>query len=345
MNGFKINKIIGFGFFLFLFLMVVPILFQNEKYLINIITTASILSIVSLGVWVTFTIGRVNIGQAAFTALGAYTTAILSTKLGISFWLCLPLSGLVAAVAGLIIGLPILRLKGFYFAMVTLSITEAFRLLYLNLESITGGGNGIMGIPRPGVLTLGNLTIIPAIGRNRIGFFYLVAIVLVIVILTLWRLYKSRIGWLFKAIRQSEDLALSSGVNIVKYRVIAYTLGCFLGGIGGSLFAVFYQNIFPNSFQVNDSIYFMLYCFVGGLNVLAGPVFGAFFLTAAFESLRFIQKFQEAIYACIMILVMLYLPNGVLSIRLENLRRSIGSLFQRKPVVETILPAAEENDK
>lgn len=121
------------------FLMVVPILFQNEKYLINIITTASILSIVSLGVWVTFTIGRVNIGQAAFTALGAYTTAILSTKLGISFWLCLPLSGLVAAVAGLIIGLPILRLKGFYFAMVTLSITEAFRLLYLNLESITGG--------------------------------------------------------------------------------------------------------------------------------------------------------------------------------------------------------------
>ena len=345
MNGFKINKTFWFGVFLFIYLVAVPFLFRNDRYIINIMTTASILSTVSLGVWVTFTIGRINIGQAAFAALGAYTTAILTTKLGFSFWVSLPISGIVAAAVGLVIGLPILRLKGFYFAMVTLSITEAFRLLYLNLESITGGGNGIMGIPRPGALTIGSLTIIPAIGRNKMGFFYLVAIVLVIVILALWRLYKSRIGWLFKAIRQGEDLALSSGVNVVKYRVVAYTIGCFLGGVGGSLFAVFYQNIFPNSFQVNDSIYFMLYCFIGGLNFLAGPVFGAFFLTGAFEVLRFIQKFQEAIYAGLMIVTMLYLPNGILSIRLQNLRRSIGFLFQKKPAVDTISNATGEPDK
>src|SRR2546421_9604031 len=125
-----------------LYLVVVPLVFRESRYLLGVLTTASALSLISLGVWLTFAIGRINIGQAAFALVGGYTTAILSVKLGVSFWLCLPASGLVAALVGAVIGWPILRLKGVYFAMITLTLTEAARLAALN------GGGSTPGAPR-----------------------------------------------------------------------------------------------------------------------------------------------------------------------------------------------------
>src|SRR3989442_13710157 len=122
-----------------LYLVVVPFVFRESRYLLGVLTTASVLSLISLGVWLTFAIGRINIGQAAFALVGGYTTAILSVKLGVSFWLCLPASGLAAALVGAVIGWPILRLKGVYFAMITLTLTEAARLAALNGGSITHG--------------------------------------------------------------------------------------------------------------------------------------------------------------------------------------------------------------
>ncbi|RKX78779.1 MAG: branched-chain amino acid ABC transporter permease [Spirochaetes bacterium] len=316
MNQKNYARIVLVATLLFIYLIVLPIIFRNQRYLLNIVITASLLSCASLGVWITFSIGRINIGQGAFAGIGGYTTAILIMKAGFSFWQSFLLAGLLAALIGFLFGLVILRLKGVYFAMLTLSLTETFRLIFLNAEGLTNGGNGIMGIPRPGALSIAGITIIPNFGRSNIFFYYLSATILIIVFLAVWRLYKSRIGWIFKAIRISEDLTRSCGINIVKYRIMAYSICCFLGGIAGSLFTVFYQNIFPASFQVNDSVYFMLYCFLGGLDYLAGPILGAFVLTGAFEVLRFIQKYQEGIYACIMIALMLWLPNGLMSLNL-----------------------------
>lgn len=305
---------------IFIYLIAIPILFfHNSNYILGVIISSSILAIISIGVWLTFTIGRINIGQAAFVGIGGYTTAILLTKCGISFWICLPLSGIVAAFLSLLVGLLILRLKGTYFAMITLILTQTTNLIFLNTSFLTRGAKGIMNIKSPGALNIGKFTIIKAFGGgNYIAYYYLVAIILIFFIILIWRLDNCNIGLVLRSLRQSEALASSIGIDIVKYRILAYAICGFMGGIGGSLFIVYIHNIFPGTFKVTDSIYYMLYCFLGGLEYFLGPIFGAFFLTISFELLRGIQKYQELIYAIIMIVVMLWFPNGLLSLRFHK---------------------------
>lgn len=298
------------------YLAVIPLLFRDSPYILGVITTAAVLSLISLGVWVTFAIGRINISQGAYALIGGYTTAILSTRYGLSFWLCLPLSGLAAAAVGALIGWPILRLKGVYFAMLTLSMTEATRLAFLNGGSVTQGAAGILNIPRPPALSVAGVTLIPAFGGAApLGFYYLAALLLMAGLLAVWRLSTCRLGWVFRSLRQHEELAASIGINLARYRVMAYGICSFLGGIGGAFFAVYHQNIYPGSYSVTDSMYFMLYCFVGGLDYVAGPVLGAFLLVISFELLHSLQRYQALIYAVLMISCMLWLPNGLLSLR------------------------------
>ncbi len=304
----------GLGLVYFVF---IPFFYAGSKYFLNILITCSVLSLISMGVWITFSLGLVNIGQAAFCTIGAYTTAILSVKYGLSFWLCLPLSGLAAAGVGMLIGIPILRLRGVYFAMITLSFGEAVRLLFMNGGSFTGGPDGIWGIPRPQGVSLGGWTVIPAFtAADYLSFHYLAALLLLASLVIVWRLDRCRLGWIFRAIRQSDSLSASVGIPIAKYRVIAFGASCFLGGIGGSFFAAYMTNIYPNSYTIGDSINFMLYCFLGGLQYLLGPVLGSFVLTGSFEALRAFmkQEYQALFYALVIIFTILWLPNGLLSL-------------------------------
>lgn len=306
------------------YLVVLPALFRHSPYLLGVITTASILSVISLGVWLTFAIGRINIGQGAFALIGGYAAAILMTKAGLSFWLALPLAGLVAASIGALIGAAILRLKGVYFAMITLSLTEAVRLAALNGAWLTEGATGIVNIPTPGPISLFGLTLLPAFTElnPHLAFYYLAAALLIAGLAVTYRLAHSRLGAIFRSLQQNEDLATSIGINIAWYRVMAYAVCCFLGGIGGAFFVVSQQSIYPSSFGVPDSIYFILYCFLGGLAYVFGPIVGTFVLFLSFELLHAAAEFQMLIYASIMIGFMLWLPNGLLSLALpERLMR------------------------
>ena len=284
------------------YIVLVPLLLGGRPYWLNVLTNASVLSFASLGVWVTFSIGRVNIAQGAFAMIGGYTTAILSTRYGISWWLCLPISAAVSAVIGAAIGWPILRLRGVYFAMVTLSLTEAVRLAFLNGGDFTQGATGIVNIPRPAGID------------SPVAFFVLAAVLLVIGVAAVWRLGNSRLGWVFRSMRQNEDLASSIGIDVARYRVIAFAFCCAMGGIAGAFFAAFHQNIYPASYSVANSINFMLYCFLGGLDFVLGPIVGAFLLVIAFELLGALQQYQALLYGILMIAVMLFLPNGLLSL-------------------------------
>ncbi len=293
-------------------LVAVPVALGNQPYFLNVLTNASALAFISLGVWVTFSIGRINIAQGAFAMIGGYTTAILSTRYGLSFWLCLPLSALIAAGVGALIGWPILRLRGVYFAMITLSLTEAVRLAFLNGGEFTQGATGIVNIPRPA-------------GIDSPLAFYLFAVVLLLLgLLAVWRLSTSRIGWVFRSLRLNEELASSIGIDIARYRVLAFAFSCGLGGLGGAFFAAFLQNIYPASYSVIDSVNFMLYCFLGGLDFVLGPVVGAFVLVIGFEILHGLQQYQSLMYGVLMIGVILWLPNGILSLRLRT-RAAAGS--------------------
>jgi branched-chain amino acid transport system permease protein len=317
--GTGLLKLAGLVILALIYLVAVPYWFADAGYILGVLINASVLSFISLGVWVTFSIGRINISQGAFALIGGYTTAILSARYGVSFWLCLPLAGLVAAAIGTVIGAAILRLKGVYFAMITLSLTEAVRLAFLNGGDFTQGATGIVNIPRPGALSIFGLTIIPAFsGADPLPFYYLAAALLILGLLAVWRLTTSRLGWVFRSLRQNEDLAASIGINVAKYRVIAFGFSCFVGGVGGAFFAAFLQSIYPATYSVTDSVYFMLYCFLGGLDFIFGPVVGAFLLVIGFELLADVQQYQALIYGVLMISCILWLPNGILSLSLRR---------------------------
>lgn len=316
----RTRNILAVAVFLLVVLIGVPWLIEatGRLDLYYTLTSVALLSIASAGVWVTFYIGRINIGQGAFALMGGYVSAILVVQYGVSFWLTLPLAGLFCAAASVLIGLPILRLRGVYFAMVTLVLTEVARLLALALP-ITNGAKGMVSIPLPGGISIFGLTILPdfATLANPRPAFYLVSVVLMVLCFAgLYRLVHSRIGKLCQSLQQNEELASSIGVNIAYLRVIAYAVSSFLGGLGGAMFVAISQSIYPSSFTVTDSVNFMLNCFLGGLSYVFGPMIGTFVLYFGWDFLFETGEFQLLIFSSVLIALMLFLPNGLLSLRL-----------------------------
>ncbi len=309
------------GVALFVYLVVIPVALVDKPYFLGVLTTASVLSVISAGVWLTFFIGRINIGQGAFALIGGFASAIMITKLGFSFWIAMPLAGVFAAVVAILIGWPLLRLRGVYFAMLSLSLTETARLTMQEFDSITGGAKGIGNIPLPGAIELFGLTLVPdfATINKHLGFYFLGAILLILTFAAMYRIVNSRMGWLFRSLQQNEELAFSIGVHNAKPRVIAFAISSFLGGIGGAFFVAVQQSVYPASFTINDSVYFMLYTFLGGLGYVFGPIVGTFILFLSFEMLQGLNQYQPLIYSIIMIVMMIWLPNGLLSIRIPGL--------------------------
>jgi branched-chain amino acid transport system permease protein len=287
------------------------------------LTSVALLSIASGGVWLTFYIGRINIGQGAYALMGGYVSAILVVKYGVSFWLTLPIAGLFCGAASVLIGLPILRLRGVYFAMVTLVLTEVARLLMLALP-ITNGAKGITNIPLPGAVKIFGLTLIPdfaTLSNVRPAFYYLSVVLMILSFAALYRLVNSRLGKLCRSLQQNEELASSIGVNIAYLRIIAYIISSFLGGIGGAIFGAISQSVYPSSFTIVDSINFMLNCFLGGLGYVFGPILGTFVLYFGWDLLFETGRFQLLIFSTVLIGMILVLPNGLLSLRFNKASR------------------------
>lgn len=311
-------KSIAAAAFLIALLVFVPLLIEatGRSDLYYTLTSVALLSIISAGVWVTFYIGRINIGQGAYALMGGYVSAILVMKYGVSFWLTLPLAGLFCVAASVLIGLPILRLRGVYFAMVTLVLTEVVRLLTLALP-ITNGAKGIVSIPQPGGISLFGIPLMPdfaTLANPRLAFYIVSVLLMALCFGGLYRLKNSRIGQLCQSLQQNEELASSIGVNITYLRVLAYAISSFLGGVGGAMFVAITQSVYPSSFTVADSINFMLNCFLGGLGYVFGPMLGTFVLYFGWDMLFQAGEFQMLIFSTILIALMLLLPNGILSL-------------------------------
>lgn len=305
------------GFLLAVFVLVpVGIAASGRWDLYYTLTSVALLSIGAAGVWLTFYIGRINIGQGAFALIGGYVSAVLITKAGISFWATLPLAGLFCAAVSVLIGLPILRLRGVYFAMVTLVLTEVTRLTALALP-VTNGAKGITSIPLPGELTVFGMTLIPdfaTMQNPKLAFYLLAAALMTISYVVLWRIVNSRLGHLCRSLQQNEELAASIGVNTAWLRVLAYAISSTFGGIAGAVFVAISQSIYPSSFVVTDSVNFMLYCFLGGLGYVFGPMLGTLLLYFGWDLLSAAKEYQLLIYSASMIALMLLVPNGLLSL-------------------------------
>ena len=312
------KQVLSLAAFLLAIFVLVPVLIvaTGRWDLYYTLTSVALLAIGSAGVWLTFYIGRINIGQGAFALMGGYVSAVLMTQAGVSFWASLPLAGLFCAAISVLIGLPILRLRGVYFAMITLVLTEVTRLTALALP-VTNGAKGITSIPLPGALQIFGITIIPdfaTIENPKLAFYFLAVTLMVLSYAALWRIVNSRLGHLCRSLQQNEELAASIGVNTAYLRVLAYAISSFFGGLAGAVFVAISQSIYPSSFAVADSVNFMLYCFVGGLGFVSGPMLGTFLLYFGWDLLSVAKEYQLLVYSSAMIAMMLVLPNGVLSL-------------------------------
>ena len=320
MLGFTSKQLIGVAIFLFMIFIGVPMIIgaTGRWDFYFTLTSVALLAIASAGVWLTFYIGRINIGQGAFALIGAYVSAILVVKAGWSFWISLPAAGLFAAIVAILIGLPILRLRGVYFAMITLVLTQVVTLTALALP-ITNGAKGISNIPLPSGVSLFGIPILPdfaGMENTKMAFYYTACIIMILTYAALYRLVNSRLGHLCRSMQQNEELASSIGVNISYIRIVIFAVSSFFGGLGGAMFGSIAQSVYPSSFQVADSVNFMLNCFLGGLGYVFGPMLGTLVLYFGWDLLFEFGKYQMLIYSTILILIIRFLPNGLLSIRI-----------------------------
>jgi branched-chain amino acid transport system permease protein len=268
--------------------------------------------------------GLLNLGYVAFYAVGAYTYALISTEFGWSFWLCLPLGGLLAALWGIALAFPVLRLRGDYLAIVTLAFGEIIRIVLLNWQSLTGGPNGINRIPKPAFFGLsfdktGNPSFHGFFGLDfspvyRIIFLYYV--ILALALLTNFatlRLRRLPIGRAWEALREDEIACRSVGINTVITKLTAFAIGTMFGGFAGAFFAARQGFISPESFTFMESAMVLAIVVLGGLGSQLGVVIAAVVLVGGLERFRELQDYRMLIFGLSMVLVMIWRRHGLMA--------------------------------
>lgn len=255
--------------------------------------------------------GLLDLGYVAFFAIGAYTAGLLTSInpaawLGTqwSFWAAWPVALLVAATAGILLGIPVLRMRGDYLAIVTLGFGEIIRILALSdlLKPYIGGAQGILQIPKPAIA-----------GQQLITsqqLYYLILIGIFIAIFVSFRLSDSRIGRAWIAVREDEDVAQAMGINLVKYKLMAFAIGATFSGMSGAIFASKLSSIFPHSFNLLISINVLSLIIVGGMASIPGVIVGALVLVGLPEVLRFAAEYRLLFYGAMLVIMMLVRPEG-----------------------------------
>lgn len=246
--------------------------------------------------------GLLDLGYAAFFAIGAYTTGILMTVLDWSFWATLPVASILAAISGIVIGSPAIRLRSDYLAVVTLGFGEITRIVAMNLE-ITGTATGIFAIPKP---TIGGFTF-----STQIDFYYLILFLAVITIVITVRLGNSRLGRAWTYIREDEDAAEAMGVDRIRLKLLAFVIGAIIGGLAGSFYAVKMGAVAPQSFKFLQSLMILLAVVLGGIGSVTGVTIGAIIVIVLPEILRDVSDVRFLVFGILMIVMMLFRPQGI----------------------------------
>ncbi len=285
----------------------VPSVVESQFWL-HLLDMTLINAVMALGLNVILKTGQVSMAHAAFMAIGAYVSAQLTVKLGVPFLAAFGLAGVGAAVVALVLGRIILRLTGVYFLLFTFALNEFLYLLNKNVPALTGGNDGIVGIKPPTIPFIADPL------RSKASFDYLALVVAVLAVTFVAALYRSPFGRAMDAVRESEVLASSTGYNPMRVKVVAFSLGCLLAGLGGSLYAHFLLYIAPFSFTFWESVNFLLMNIVGGSTALAGPIVGAMILTPLPEVLRAYVMWQQVLYGLTFMLFMRFLPDGVTAV-------------------------------
>ena len=287
--------------------------------------------------------GLLDLGYVAFYAIGAYSYALLAQHFGLSFWVCLPLAGILAAFWGILLGFPVLRLRGDYLAIVTLAFGEIIRIVLLNWVSLTNGPNGITGIPRP---TFFGLPFSMAGGPGTFaGFFglepspthrvvFLYYLILCLALLTNWvtiRIRRQPIGRAWEALREDEVACRALGINVTTTKLTAFALGAMFGGFAGAFFATRQAFISPESFTFIESAIILAIVVLGGLGSQVGVAVAAIVMIGGFEVFRDLDEWRMLVFGAAMVVIMVLKPRGLVGSRTPTIalgeRRVIASKF------------------
>jgi branched-chain amino acid transport system permease protein len=303
-------------------IIVMPWVVRNDYYR-SVLVTFGFFSVfaLSLNIIVGY-IGEISFGHATFFGIGAYTSALLAKDLGLSYLTAVVGSIVLSGLLGLFIGYLVLRLRGAYFAITTLAFAEILRLLSTNWAKLTGGPLGLTKIPWP---TMHFFGIYDLAIKGELSYYYFTVLLVLLTVVIVFRLIKSPTGRAFLAIREHQDLASSVGINVFKYKVLAFTISSMLAGMAGSAYAHFFRIISPDLFGTYYSAIALLMVMVGGRGTIAGPIVGAFIFTILPETLRGIGSLRISIFSGLLLVTILFMPEGLI--------KGIGQLIAKRKVV------------
>ncbi|MDF2500819.1 MAG: urea transporter, permease protein UrtC [Anaerosporomusa subterranea] len=299
----------------FVLALTFPFLLVGNTYWLQIANLAMLYAVMALGLnFMTGRAGLVCLGYAAFVAIGAYVVGILTLKFAVSFWPALLLAGLTASLFGVVLGLPALRVKGHYLALVTIAFGLIIQELLLNMEEVTGGTNGLINIPSPHLFgyDLGSpMNLGFAQFPFQANFYYLSLIILAVSIWLVYRLSHSFFGLALNAMREDQLAAQCYGLNLTSYKLLAFAVGAFFGGIVGGVYAGMINFIAPENFGYQQSVLVLSMIIFGGLDSIPGAVLGAVFLTVFPEKFRAFEDFRLLFYGVIIVLCLLFMREGI----------------------------------
>ncbi len=287
--------------------LMIPLVVPSN-YAMRVIIYIGLYIVLALGLNVVmgFT-GLLNIGHAAFYAVGAYTTAILMVKYGMSFWLTIPVGMLFGVLLGIILGFPTLRVRDDYLAIVTLGFGQIVYIIANNWMGLTRGPRGIPGIPAPRI----GFSDWQIVIESYPAYYYLILLFVFITIYACVRIMDSRVGLAWMAIREDEDVAAVMGINLVYYKTMAFGFSAALGALAGSFFAVFQSFVSPNSFTILESVIIISIPILGGLGSISGTIIGAIVMIGGPEIFRAASEYRMVIMGAFMVVMMIFRPEGL----------------------------------
>lgn len=311
---------------LLIFTLLVPVIFYDQRYILDL--AILVLTYVMLGWGLNVVVGLaglLDLGYVAFYAVGAYSYGLLATNFGWSFWICLPLAGILAAFWGVLLGFPVLRLRGDYLAIVTLAFGEIIRLVIINWQELTGGPNGVSGIPRPSFFGIpldnsddgfaARLGIEYSPTHRIVFLFYLI---LALALLTNWvtiRLRRLPIGRAWEALREDEVACRALGINTTTTKLTAFATGAMFGGFAGAFFATRQGFISPESFTFQESALVLAIVVLGGMGSQLGVALAALAMIGGFELFRGLETYRMLVFGMAMVLIMIWRPRGLIGHR------------------------------
>ncbi|AIF54116.1 branched-chain amino acid ABC transporter permease [Pelosinus sp. UFO1] len=295
--------------------------FLLNPYYLQIIMFIIINAILGISIYLTLSTGQLSLGNAGFMSIGAYVSALLTLKAGVPLYVAVPIGGAAACLMAAVIGIPTTRLRGIYLAIATLGFGEVVRVIILNL-GITNGALGLSGIPSMSVMLskgLASMGLAAGIGGisvrqlGSISVILILALILGFLVFFALRLSTSRLGRAFAAIKADEHAAEVSGIDTRYYKLLAFFMGAFVAGIAGGLAAHITFYIGPKDFAYHRAVEILLFAVLGGSDVVWGPLLGSVILTLLPEVLRFATEYREMIYGGILVIMMAFRPQGLIS--------------------------------